>query len=904
MIGIVAVSHSHALATAAVALATEMLHNQPVRIEVAAGLDTETLGTDAVAVADAISAADSGDGALVLMDLGSAVLSAELAVDLLDSPHEVRLCAAPFVEGLIAAAVSAAGGADLEEAASEAENALAGKHTHLGVPTATPPDASAAQVPNPLNPETESAGRDVGPTATGTFIVTNDHGLHARPATRLVAEVRDLPATVRLSNLTTGVGPASGRSLSRIAALGALSGHEIEVAATGSGAAEAVDRVLALAAHRFGESPTTATEIPPSPGRGTGANRITAANEGSGSNIGAADDSIRLTLSADADDARLTPADRQAGPNHISTGPGSPIEPTDAGHLFTAVSDSARPTPSGEDVGADTSSVRSSAGPLGASAGIGIGPVWRLGHAEFVVPETATGPTALERHLLDLAIAAVRADIERTRADAGPEADIFEAHLFLLDDDELIEAVQAGIDTGLTAASAWDRVLESAAAQLDRLTDDYQRARAADLRAVRDQVLGALLGESTEIISRAGILVAADLTPAQAAGLDRDVVTGIVLAQGSPTSHSAILARSRGIPTVVGAGVPVLAIPEGTLVVLDGAEGRLVIAPDAAVLAEFTGLATWQREQRRTAEAEAGKPAITRDGTVIHVAANIGAELDAAESVRNGADLAGLVRTEFLFLGRDHAPSIDEQEQAYRAVAEAFGGRRIVLRTLDVGGDKPLPYIDQPTEANPFLGVRGIRLALARPGLLRDQLTAIGRVAADHPVSVMFPMVTQLEELLAARRILDEVLPAGVTPDVGIMVEVPAAAAKTAIFAEHVDFFSIGTNDLTQYTLAAERGNDALSTLADPLDPGVLRLIAMVCEAAGTARVAVCGEAAADPIAAALLLGLGVHELSVAPPAIPLIKAAIRTLDLTECRTAATRALHSASATAVRAILA
>ncbi|WP_328407464.1 phosphoenolpyruvate--protein phosphotransferase [Nocardia sp. NBC_00403] len=923
MIGIVAVSHSRALATAAVALATEMLHDQPIRIEVAAGLDEHTFGTDAIAVADAIADADSGDGALVLMDLGSAVLSAELAVDLLTSPHQVRLCSAPFVEGLIAAAVAAAGGAGLAEAADEAENALAGKRTHLQEPQAiadSAPELMSAAAEGvrgapqtlPGSDPTASAAMEPGassaePTATGTFVVTNDHGLHARPAARLVAEIRRLAATVRLRNLSTGAGPASGTSLSRVAALGALSGHEIEVVATGPSAKDAVDRVLALAARRFDETAGRAIVEPDAAGssirtsKGAGPYPAPAdhpipapTDHGTGqfSKPTGHDEGPFPTLTGQSAGPIPSPTGQSAGPipSLISQSTGlNPSPGQRAGSILSPTGQGPTPTPTGQ-----------SAGPIPASAGIGIGRAWRIGQTEFDVPETPSGPPQVERELFDAAISAVRADIERTRAHAGAEAEIFEAHLLLLDDDELIGAVHQGIDAAGSAARVWSEVLESAAADLDRLTDDYQRARAADLRAIRDQVLAAMLGHSTEMISRAGILVAADLTPAQAAGLDRDLVTGIVLAQGSPTSHSAIIVRARGIPAVVGAGAHVLAVQDGTVIAVDGGTGRLVIEPDAATLAAFTGLAIWQREQRRAAEAAADKPAITRDGVTIHIAANVGSDLDATEAVRNGADLAGLVRTEFLFLGRDDAPSIDEQEQVYRAVAEAFGGRRIVLRTLDVGGDKPLPYIDQPTEANPFLGVRGIRLALARPALLRDQLTAICRVAADHPVSVMFPMVTQLEELLAARRILDEVAPPGITPEVGIMVEVPAAAAKTAIFADHVDFFSIGTNDLTQYALAAERGNEALSTLADPLDPGVLRLIAMVCESAGSARVAVCGEAAADPVAAPLLLGLGVHELSVAPPAIPLVKAAVRDLDLTECRQAAARALDCTSATEVR----
>lgn len=794
MIGIVAVSHSHALATAAVTLATEMLHGQPVRLEVAAGLDEHTLGTDAVAVSAAIAAADTGDGVLVLMDLGSAVLSAELAVDLLTAPHRVHLCPAPFVEGLIAAAVAAAGGANLDEAAYEARNALSGKQSHFH---------DTEESAQPVQATTD-------PTTTATFVVTNEHGLHARPAARLIAEIRDTTATVRLRNLTTGAGPVPGTSPSRLATLGARSGHEIEVTASGPGASEAVSRVLDLAARRFDETPAS-------------------------------------------DSAEKDTTDRDIGP-------------------------------------------------LPASPGIGTGPVRHLGSAELVVPDRPAGAPETESALIETALATVRADIRRIRAHAGKEADIFDTHLLLLDDEELIGAVRRAIAVGNSAPTAWTRTLESAAAELDRLPDDYQRARAGDLRAIRDQVLAAMLGRSTATVSRPGVLVAADLTPAQAATLDPEVVTGIVLAQGSPTSHSMILVRSRGIPAVVGTGTRVLTIPEGTVVALDGTAGRLVVDPDPATLADFTEAATRHREQRHAAEVAADEPAITRDGVTVHIAANVGSVADATESACHGADLAGLVRTEFLFLGRDDAPSVDEQERAYRSVAEAFAGRRVVLRTLDVGGDKPLPYIAQPPEDNPYLGVRGIRLALARPELLRDQLAAICRVAADHPVGVMFPMVTRLDELLEARRILDEVAAPDATPEVGIMVEVPTVAAKAAVFAEHVDFFSVGTNDLTQYTLAAERGNTALGDLADPLDPGVLRLIAMLCEEAGTTRVAVCGEAAADPVAAALLLGLGVRELSVAPPAIPLVKAAVRNLDLNECHKMAIAALHCASAGEVRAL--
>lgn len=414
------------------------------------------------------------------------------------------------------------------------------------------------------------------------------------------------------------------------------------------------------------------------------------------------------------------------------------------------------------------------------------------------------------------------------------------------------------------------------------------------------------LARRETVQTRARTFVAADLTPAQAAALDREIVAGIVLANGSPTAHSAILTRSRGIPAVVGAGPDVLGIADGTTVALDGEAGRLVVDPDPETLVQLK--AQVAERDRLLAEAleAAARPAVTSDGIEVHVAANVGSVDDATAAAGHGADLAGLVRTEFLFLGRDAAPSIDEQEAAYRSVAEALAGRRAVIRTLDVGGDKPLPYVDQPAEANPFLGLRGLRLALAKPNLLRDQLAAISRVAADHPVSVMFPMVSHVDELLAARHFLDEVgnpSPAGL--EVGMMIEVPAAALKAAAFVPHLDFVSIGTNDLSQYALAAERGNEAVAASADPLDPGVLRLIDAVCQAVSGSgvRVAVCGEMAADPAAVPLLIGLGVEELSVGPYSVPVVKQAVRNLCMSACRELARHALSLPSAAHVRALV-
>jgi phosphocarrier protein FPr len=405
-----------------------------------------------------------------------------------------------------------------------------------------------------------------------------------------------------------------------------------------------------------------------------------------------------------------------------------------------------------------------------------------------------------------------------------------------------------------------------------------------------------------------GVLVADDLTPGQAAVLDPDRVRAVVLAGGSPTSHASILIRSLGIPAVCGAGSAVLDLAEGSELVVDGTAGRIVSAPDPSTLEGYRDRATLAAEQRAREVADAARPAVTTDGVLVEVAANVASVAEARGAAAAGADGAGLIRTELVFLDRERPPTADEQEREYRAMAMAFGesvgGRSITIRTLDVGGDKPLPYLPQPAEANPYLGLRGLRLSLTRPELLTEQLTAVCRVAREAPVKVMFPMVSTVDELLAARRLLDSVgCPQGLR--VGIMVEVPAAALSIDAFLPHLDFVSIGTNDLTQYTLAAERGNPTVAELADPLDPAVLRLIAEVGRrAAGRVPVSVCGEVAADPLAVPLLLGAGVTELSVAVSAVPAVKAVVRALDLRDCIDLAKRCLEATSAAEVRRLAA
>jgi phosphoenolpyruvate-protein phosphotransferase len=400
------------------------------------------------------------------------------------------------------------------------------------------------------------------------------------------------------------------------------------------------------------------------------------------------------------------------------------------------------------------------------------------------------------------------------------------------------------------------------------------------------------------------ILVANDLTPSETAALDPARVLGFCTAVGGPHAHTAILARALGLPAVVSAGARVLDLPNQTPVVLDGQSGTLTIAPDAAEIARARAEMQAFQARRAAAAAAAGDPAITLDGHRVEIVANIASVEDARRAAASGAEGVGLLRTEFLFLERTEAPTEDEQFAIYRDIAQALDGRPIIVRTLDIGGDKPLPYLNLPAEENPFLGERGIRLCLAHPELLKQQLRAILRAAAFGPLRIMFPMIADIAEVRAARAMVDALRAELHAPaiEVGIMVEVPSAAVMADLLAHEVDFFSIGTNDLTQYTLAIDRTHPKLALQADGLHPAVLRLIDCTVQGAHAAGkwVGVCGELGSDPQAVPILVGLGVDELSISVPAIPLVKDQIRSLTLAQCRERATQALACASAGQVR----
>ena len=552
--------------------------------------------------------------------------------------------------------------------------------------------------------------------------------------------------------------------------------------------------------------------------------------------------------------------------------------------------------------------VPASAGPLFrglcASPGIAIGPVAQYRPAAIRVACDGAG-TETEAHALDAAIAAVGAALRR---DGDRGNGVADAHLAILEDPELIGEARAEIAAGRSAGHAW-RTAGATAAMAIRTTGNFLLIeRIADLEDVERQVLAHLGGAAPDLpeVPQGAILIAEDLLPSQFLAL-RSTAAGIVTAAGGTTSHVAILAASAGIPMLVAAGPAILGVPEGRRIVLDCDAGS--VDTDPAELAAAERRVATREAQRVAASARAREPSCLADGSTVHVYANLGCEGDALRAVAAGAEGCGLLRTEFLFLDRASEPSEEEQIGAYAAIAAALDGRPLIVRTLDIGGDKPIPYLPFPREENPALGQRGIRHSLDHPELLRTQLRAILRGVPAAQCRIMVPMVIERDELRAVRDWLEaERAAMGVAERIplGAMIETPAAALLAASLAEEADFFSIGTNDLTQYALACDRGNPATAGRADSLHPAVLRLIqAAIHGARGLGRpVGMCGGLASDPAAVPILIGLGVIELSAAPGIVPEIKAAVRGLRREACVALAERALCCSSAGEVRALLA
>ncbi len=546
---------------------------------------------------------------------------------------------------------------------------------------------------------------------------------------------------------------------------------------------------------------------------------------------------------------------------------------------------------------------------IAASAGIVMGKAYVYRPVELTVERWRVEDTQVDLARLQRALEESNQQLHGIHAKAEVEvgedtARIFEAHLLILDDPVLLEEVRGKIEQErVNAEAAFSDAIEGYAAIFEAMEDEYMRARAADVKDVGRRVLRNLLGSNEGALAELAspvIVIAKDLTPSDTAQMNKEMALGFCTATGGATSHTAIMARTLGIPAVVGLGDVVFSINNGDTLIIDGGEGVARVAPDGETMERYARLGREFKVRQDEVKAAAQLPARTRDGHRVEVVANIGDVDSARVALEHGAEGVGLLRTEFLYLDRTTMPSEEEQYRAYRAIAEVMEQRPLIIRTLDIGGDKQLPYLDIGEEQNPFLGWRAIRLSLEQTDLFKAQLRAILRAGHGHNVKVMFPMIADVDEVRRAKAFLAEAraeleatnVPFASDVEVGIMVEVPAAAIVADLLVQEVDFFSIGTNDLIQYTMACDRTNEKVAYLYQPLHPAILRLIKRVIVAAHEAGkwVGICGEMAGEPSAIPILLGLGLDEFSMNAAAIPEAKAIIRSLSLAEAKGIATRA--------------
>jgi len=543
--------------------------------------------------------------------------------------------------------------------------------------------------------------------------------------------------------------------------------------------------------------------------------------------------------------------------------------------------------------------------------GFAVGRATRIERREIQVTEQGSG-SAREREELDRARSNVRLRLERVRnAGGAARQEIIAAHLEFLDDPTLNEGAHEFIAAGKSAGYAWRGAIRRSIAALEALDDTRLRERADDLLDVEAHVLLALAGEARPMhlpLPEQAVLLADDLLPSELTALDGRRLVAIVLSGGGATSHVAILAAAMEIPMLIGVGAALRQVVDGQALIVDADHGRLHSAPTAEAIAKGRSTVEARLARGAALRLAAAKECHSLDGTRVEIFANLGSVTDAIAAVASGAEGCGLLRTEFLFLDRETAPTEEEQLDAYQSIANTLGGRPLILRMMDVGGDKPLRYLQLPPEANPALGLRGVRTALLHPTLMRTQLRAALRVQPFGVMRLLIPMVTDLSEILAVRGVIDELadeLKLEGRVALGAMIETPSAALTAAVLIRAVDFLSIGSNDLTQYTLAMDRGHSELARRTDALHPAVLQLIASAGTAGNAAGklVAVCGGVAADHTAVPILLGLGVRELSVVPAAIPALKRQIGRLRIEECRELAKRCLSLGSANEVRSLV-
>ncbi|RKL65973.1 phosphoenolpyruvate--protein phosphotransferase [Salipaludibacillus neizhouensis] len=548
---------------------------------------------------------------------------------------------------------------------------------------------------------------------------------------------------------------------------------------------------------------------------------------------------------------------------------------------------------------------------IAASAGIAIAKAFRLETPDLTVEKQTVDNPDEEIQKFDASLEKSKAELEvikqKMLEDLGEEhAEIFSAHLLVLSDPELVDPIKQKINNDKVNASfALKEVADQFISMFEAMDNEYMRERAADIRDVSTRVLAHVLGSpivSLAEIHEEVILIAEDLTPSDTAQLNKKFVKGFVTDIGGRTSHSAIMARSMEIPAVVGSKTVTKDSEQGVTVIVDGLEGNVIIDPSEAELAEYRQKLADHEEQKKEWAKLVNEPSVSKDGHHVELAANIGTPKDVEGVLNNGAEGVGLYRTEFLYMGRDELPNEDEQFESYKKVVENLDGKPVVIRTLDVGGDKELPYLDLPKEMNPFLGFRAIRLCLEQDDMFRVQLRALLRASAFGNLKIMFPMIATLDEFRQAKamleeekqKLIDKNVEVSEKIEVGIMVEIPSTAVMAPQFAKEVDFFSIGTNDLIQYTMAADRMNEQVSYLYQPYNPAILRLVKMVIDASHAEGkwTGMCGEMAGDEVAIPLLLGLGLDEFSMSATSVLPARSQLRKISKEEAESVATKALE------------
>lgn len=817
MVGIVIVSHSEKLAEGVVELAKQMTGGKDVPIKAAGGFDDGSLGTSFEKILNAINEAYTEDGLLILMDLGSAIMTTQMCIESLpkEMQSKIKLCNAPLVEGAVAAAAAAAQALSLEDVKERAEK------------------VSLVKVQEEAPVEEPSVGE--GFLSIDVQLV-NPTGLHARPAALFVQVASKFKSRIFVQNISSKKPPADAKSIMDMAVSGtAEKGEWIRIMAQGDDAEEALKALKELVESGFGEL------------------------EGERSR----------TLSI--------------GESKPSLGEG----------VFkgTAV-----------------------------YPGYVVAPalIYRRKKIDKGVVEKGSPEEELKKlsHAIDKAILEIEDLKDRVSKQGDPKvAAIFDFHIMVLKDGKFLSNIEALIKEGLSAKEALLEAVNSWASQLEEQGTGLMRERASDLKDIGDRVLRILSGEESLGISsqKRVILIADELLPSETASLDRNSIVGIATSRGGVTSHAAILARMWGIPSVVGLGSDILNIPDGALVALDGISGELIIRPSEEMIKVFEEKQRDREKVEKLSLERARDFALTIDGHKVEVVANVGSLDTVAEALEYGAEGIGLLRTEFLYVDRTEMPSEEEQYLAYLKVAEIMGDRPVIIRTLDVGGDKPLPYVSMEKEENPFLGVRAVRLQRLYPDLLKSQIKAILRAGVKGNLKFMLPMVATVEEIKWVKTLVSECmkelgelgLEFSTQVEMGIMVEIPSAAIMSDILAKEVSFFSIGTNDLTQYALACDRGNKNLAYLFDSLNPAVLRLIKMTIDGAHAHGkwVGVCGEMAGEREAIPILVGLGVDELSMNPKLIPQAKELIRSFKYEELKTIAEEALSLSSSKEIRELV-